>query len=442
MATKPIEFRDDGEALNLEVNLHPAQLEIYNTTARYKVVVAGRRFGKTVLAAVTCIIEGLKTVNDQGMELGPDSEVLYAAPTFELAKAIFWPILKDLAAPVTQKKEENTCLLTLINGVRIRLRGAEDPDKTRGFKLRYAVLDEYADMPEIYWTEIIEPALMDCMGGALFIGTPKGKNHFYRMFHDAAGDDEWAAFNFAADSNPFLSRRELAKRRAKMSSTVLKQEIDAKFISAGQGDINSGQFTVVSKKEANVACQNGSYYMAGDLAGFETEKGKIAKSRLDETSMAVVRVNEWGDWYVYDIQHGHWNPREIALRITKIYREYHGVQIGIEKGALKLAVQPYLDDYQQEFNAYFNVEPLTHGNQKKQDRILWAIQGRAERGKIYLVEGPWNEKFLEQVDDFPDPRSHDDLLDSVAYIDQLAQVSIPDDWDDEDWAPVDEVAGY
>ena len=99
---------------------------------------------------------------------------------------------------------------------------------------------------------------------------------------------------------------------------------------------------------------------------------------------------------------------------------------------------------------HFNIEPLTHGNQKKEDRIKWALQARADKGQITLEpdtelpqEEKWIGKFLSQAVDFPNPLAHDDLLDAVAYIDQLAVPQVG--WDVtlyDDWKPLDEVAGY
>ena len=106
------------------------------------------------------------------------------------------------------------------------------------------------------------------------------------------------------------------------------------------------------------------------------------------------------------------------------------------------AVLPYLEDEQNRLGTYFNITPLTHGNQKKTDRVAWALQGRAEKGRIQLLKGAWNELWLEQAEDFPSPQAHDDLIDSTAYIDQIAEPYFdgPDLYDD--WAPLDDVSGY
>jgi hypothetical protein len=114
----------------------------------------------------------------------------------------------------------------------------------------------------------------------------------------------------------------------------------------------------------------------------------------------------------------------------------------VEDGALSNAIGPYLNDYMREFNRYVTPEPLKHGNNKKTDRIQWALQGRAERGKIKLVKGEWNNWLLEQISDFPDPLAHDDGIDALAYVDQMATTNYADPCYIEEWEPLDLDSGY
>lgn len=91
---------------------------------------------------------------------------------------------------------------------------------------------------------------------------------------------------------------------------------------------------------------------------------------------------------------------------------------------------------------FFHIDVLSHGNQKKTDRIMWALQGRFENGFITLGKGDWNMKFLDQLFQFPDNLTHDDLVDSLAYIDQIAQIAYGSGYVEDDWEPVDAIAGY
>jgi predicted phage terminase large subunit-like protein len=180
--------------------------------------------------------------------------------------------------------------------------------------------------------------------------------------------------------------------------------------------MSSDMFEIIEEDEVPY----GDTYIAIDLAGFSTSNAGRKVSRLDEHAIAVV-INHKGGWCVKDIIHGQWDTRETALRIVKAYRDYRPVKLGIERGMAKDAVLPYLNDEMARLGTFFNVEVLTHGNQRKLDRITWSLQGRAEKGRISLVRGAWNRQFLQQAVDFPSPLSHDDLIDALSYIDQISE---------------------
>jgi phage terminase large subunit-like protein len=220
------------------------------------------------------------------------------------------------------------------------------------------------------------------------------------------------------------------------SQEVIRQEIEASFISGGGKVLKPDWFEVVE----HPGSVEGSIVVTVDLAGFAKQRDKKVL-RTDESVIAVTLITP-ECWYVLNILHGHWDVRETALNIVKTSSGYYGARLGIEQGALANAVGPYLDDYMREFNRYITPEPLRHGNTKKTDRIVWGLQGRAERGKIKLVKAAWNEWFLDQVADFPDPLAHDDGLDAVAYVDQMASVDYSNDIDIEDWEPLDLESGY
>ena len=131
-----------------------------------------------------------------------------------------------------------------------------------------------------------------------------------------------------------------------------------------------------------------------------------------------------------------------ARKIVEAVREYSPVAVGIEKGALKNAVYPYLSDLMKKNQRFFRVDELTHGNKKKTDRIVWALQGRFEHGTITLNKGEWNTPFLDELFQFPNQMVHDDLIDSLAYIDQLANIAYMSDYQEEEYQLLDTYAGY
>jgi hypothetical protein len=138
-----------------------------------------------------------------------DKLVFYVAPTFQQAKELVWDTMKEMAHEVIQNVHENTGVITLVNGRKICLKGSDRPDTMRGVGLCYCVIDEYADMKPQVWEQIIRPALSDVKGGALFIGTPKGRNHFYALYQKASTEKESIAFHFTSFDNPYLDPDEI-----------------------------------------------------------------------------------------------------------------------------------------------------------------------------------------------------------------------------------------
>lgn len=424
----------------LSFNLHESQLEIFDNPARFKVVAAGRRFGKSYLACVMLILMALAETSASGKDLS-NKEVYYIAPTFEQGKKIMWPLLKSLAKMESEgglihQAHENTAVATLINGRRISIKGADRPDSLRGVGISFAVLDEYAFMKPEVWELIIQPALADVEGGAMFIGTPEGKNHFYELFEKARlkspGYEDWEAWQFESLRNPTLDPKEIARSIRTMSVSAARQEFGASFNSGGGIHIREEWWQTGKRTD-----HKGNYYIAVDLAGF-TASGGFKKGALkvkDEHAITIAKCSEDG-WFVEEIITGRWDVKETALRIVKAYRDYRPIKLGIEKGTLKYAVHPYLEDEMKRLQTYFLIYDLEHGNNKKADRIIWALQGRLEKGRITLNEEvsrydiaephpsnqPWQRRLIEQGNDFPSPLTHDDMLDSLAYIDQLADV--------------------
>lgn len=431
------------------IGLHPGQLEVFTAVARYKVVAAGRRFGKSYLAAVTLFVEAAKNtkIRSDGVEVDLALEkVYYVAPTFTQGKEIIWPLLKELGHDLIEQAYENEASLRLVNGRTIHIKGADRPDSLRGTGLSYVVMDEYAFMKEEVWEMIISPQLARTEGGALFIGTPDGKNHFYTLYQYGLSDDpiyaDWAAWHFSSKENPHLPAAEIQRAEARMSKERFRQEMEASFETGGGILMTAEMFPILE------TAPGGNTYIAIDLAGFEKVESGRKLRRLDDHAIAVVQAHE-GGWCILDVIYGKWDTRETSLRIVKAYRDYRPDALGIEKGMAMNAVLPYLTDEMNRLGTYFNVEPLTHGNQRKTDRIAWALQGRAEKGRIQLLsdadrdeDRKWNQAFLEQACDFPSTTAHDDLIDAVAYIDQISEPYYSGPAFHDDWVPLDDIAGY
>jgi predicted phage terminase large subunit-like protein len=417
--------------MDLNIELLPWQKDVWADKTRFKIVAAGRRTGKSRLAAWLLIVNALQA--DKG-------HVFYVAPTQGQARDIMWQTLLELGHPVIQGSHINNLQIKLVNGATISLKGADRPETMRGVSLKFLVMDEYADMKPEVFEQILRPALADQKGGAMFIGTPMGRNHFYELYKYAELEDDptYASWHFTSYDNPLLDPSEIDIAKRSMSSYAFRQEFMASFEARGS-EMFKEDWVKFSEDESDVA---GDYYIAVDLAGFEeVGKKKSKNSRLDETAIAVVKVSPDG-WHVDNIIYGRWDLNETAAKIFQAVRDYRPISVGIERGIAKQAVMSPLLDLQKRYGQFFRVEELTHGNKKKTDRIMWALQGRFENGFITLKRGEWNTRFLDQLFQFPDALTHDDLIDALAYIDQLANVAYSYEFEIDDHEILDVVAGY
>ena len=409
------------------------QQEVFKDTSRFKVIAAGRRCGKSRLSAVTLLIEGLNCPEG--------SSVMYVAPTLGQARTIMWDLLMDLGRPIIKSAHINNLEITLVNGRKILVRGADNQDSLRGVSLTYLVMDEVAFIKPEIWERVLRAALSDKKGRAMFISTPSGRNHFYEWFQigQSGEDEDWKSWHFTTADNETIDHKEIEAAKRTLSSFAFNQEYMSSFNNAGAGLFKEEWIKFGEEPK------HGSWYIAVDLAGFEevAKSAGSSKKRLDQSAIAVVKVTEDGVWYVKKIEAGRWDIQTTAVNILKNIREYEPLAVGIERGALKNAVLPYLSDLMRKNNCYAHIVDLTHGNKKKVDRVVWALQGRFEHGRVILDAEEDFDEFVDQLLMFPTAGVHDDLPDALSYIDQLAVTSYFDGEDDQDdWEVLDVIAGY
>ena len=176
---------------NLNWEFLPWQIEVWNSPARFKVLACGRRVGKSNFAIKKTLAEGLAAP--------PGSAVVYVAPTQSQCRQIAWDAFLEQGREVIKSAHVNSMDITLVTGVKIHLRSAENPDTLRGLKLHFAVIDEAAFVKDDnIWSRIIRPALSDLKGGALMISSPSGRNWFYDLYKKGQeeSETEWASFHY------------------------------------------------------------------------------------------------------------------------------------------------------------------------------------------------------------------------------------------------------
>lgn len=208
---------------------------------RFFVLVAHRRFGKTVIAINHLIRQALASPR-------PDGHFAYVAPFRNQAKSIAWSYMKRYTARVPGRRvnesELSVSLPSSAGGSRIRIFGADNPDALRGLYFDGVILDEVAQMKPDVWEEIIQPALADRQGWAVFIGTPKGINLFSQLYHhaleeQARGSSLWGAMRFPVTSTNTLPEEEVARLEAELSASAYRQEMLCDFTASSDNTLIS-----------------------------------------------------------------------------------------------------------------------------------------------------------------------------------------------------------
>ena len=412
----------------LNLSLLPWQQEVMASEARFKVIAAGRRTGKSYLAAISLI---LKALDDK------EGKVFYVAPTQGQARDVMWHSIFDIAGDIIERSHVNNLEITLAGGNTIFLKGADRPDTLRGVSLKHLVLDEYAFMKPDVWEAILRPALADRKGSMMAIGTPEGRNHFYDLFTGSNEWPDWDNFHYTSFDNPLVDPAEIEHARQTLPAFAFQQEFMASFDARTSGNFNPDLFDYYDKRPPE-----GQHYIAVDLAGFKQQGQRRAKKR-DNSAIACVNVCNDGNWYVEEIIYGQWSLEETVQRIFKAVEKYRPYRIGIERGIAQQAVMSPLQDVMRRTSRMFHVELLTHGNKNKENRILWALAGRFENNLIHLRKADWNDAFVDEAANFPSALVHDDLLDALSYIDQIAQVAYLDGIElADEWEPLDDAVGF
>ena len=260
----------------MDIYLHEGQSIIDSDDHRFQVVAAGRRFGKSFYAAYRLFeaASQVTKVRSDGLEIDLTPEVVYyVGPTFKQARENLWEVMMDMGQGLIAGVRQNEGEIRLTNGRLIRFKGADDPDSLRGVGLHFVVMDEYAFMKPSVWEYIIRPALAKAEGGALFIGTPAGKNHFYDMWLAAKeGIDpksgkptqDWSCFQFKSSINTHITSTEVEALVAGLGEDARKQELEASFEATGGKVFNYDMFPVMQHPAY------GEHVIAVDLAGFSS----------------------------------------------------------------------------------------------------------------------------------------------------------------------------
>ena len=208
----------------MKVNLTKPQYQVSSSNKRFRVLISGRRFGKTYLT----IIEMMKQASR------PNQVIWYVAPTFKMAKEICWSDLKQMLSKYNWIEDINETTLTIrirkTNSI-IALKGAENFDALRGSGLNFLVLDEFADIDKRTWFEVLRASVSDTQGRVLMCGTPRGfGNWSYEMFLKGTQDPkEWDSFQYTTLQGGMVSKEELEQAKQDIDIRTFRQEFEGTF---------------------------------------------------------------------------------------------------------------------------------------------------------------------------------------------------------------------
>lgn len=241
----------------LRAEPHPGQLEVHLAPERFKVLSAGRRWGKTRLGVNECIDAASK-----------GGRAWWVAPTYKDSE-MGWRPLREIARQLPGVEIRISDKQVIFpNGGFVAVRSAEKSDGLRGEGLDFVVMDECASMRKTAWTEEIRPALTDRKGKALFIGTPKGRNHFFELFQKGErGEEDWRSWRFPTVSNPKIDPKEVEAAKRDLPEVVFRQEYLAEFVdNAGSVFRNVEGCAILEPREPE---ENRMYVAGADIANSE-----------------------------------------------------------------------------------------------------------------------------------------------------------------------------
>ena len=207
----------------MQIRLTKPQHKVSTSNKRFRVLVSGRRFGKTYL----CITEMMKYATKV------KQNIWYVAPTFKMAREIAWAKLKDMLHQfnwVDIINESNLQIRIKKTGSLISLKGCENYDSLRGVGINFLILDEFADIDEKAWTEVLRASIADTEGHVLMCGSPKGYGNWsYRMFEKGRTDKEWDSFQYTTLQGRMVSKEELDQAKQDVDIRTFRQEFEGSF---------------------------------------------------------------------------------------------------------------------------------------------------------------------------------------------------------------------
>jgi len=411
----------------MDVKLHKGQVEIVKDNHRFKIICAGRRWGKSVLSQIITLKQAL------------DNPGLYfiVSPTYKQSKMIHWRQLLQIIPPQwIQKKNEVELSITLQNKAIIELKGAENPDALRGVKLRGLVIDEIASIRnwDWLWSEVLRPTLTDYQSPAIFISTPKGFNHFHELYKKGLKPSTlYKSWRFTSYDNPYILASEIDSARSELTEDTFAQEYLADFRKY------TGLVYKEFIREVHV------------IDPFDVPEGWTIIRGMDYGStnptvclwIAIDNDNNWfvvDEYYVHqqtiDYHAGQINAHPLSPRVAVTYVDPSGAQWMSEFSTRGVYSTPATKEKSTSYNSWvrFGIDKVRELLKRVPGHTVELLNKSIDdkgRARLYISAScqnlirefetyRWKEKSVAQAQDINEPdvpeKANDHALDALRYV--------------------------
>lgn len=389
--------------------LHEGQQSIHNDPARFRIVRAGRRFGKTKLGVRECLEVGL-----QG------DLAWWVAPSYRLAGP-GWRDLRKLGAQIPGAKvNRGARSVELPGGGEVQVRTAADPDELRGEGLAFAVLDEAAYMVEAAWKEALRPALADKQGRALFISTPAGMvNWLADLWQTHEQDPDWGLHHRSSYENPYLAREELDQLRVELGELLYRQEVLAEFVELEGQLFRAAWFSYYRPITVHGDGEDRTLYRladdtvvaAADCTRFVTVDPALStRDSADYTAMVSWALTPAGIYLVEEVVRERMEAPQVIDRAAQLLAKWGGAWVGFESVAYQAALVQFAQ------KAGLPARKLA-ADRDKHSRAL-PLAALLEQGRVqFRTDAPWLDDLERELLLFTGSAAdaHDDQVDALAY---------------------------
>ncbi len=389
--------------------LHSGQLNVATSKSRFKVLVAGRRWGKTRLGVWLCIAKAM-----QG------KKAWWVAPTYSMALE-GWKEIRTLGVDYGCEVKEYEKTLYTPTGGQVTVRSADNPSRLRGAGLDYIVLDECAFIKEDVWKEVLRPTLTERRGGALFISTPRGFNWFSKLFDEAETLSDWERWQLSTTTNPYVPLDELEIAKKEIGSFLYSQEYEAQFVEQSGGLFNVNWFKYFDYTQELRFDEKGfeKYYkqISYDNKIVDTDDLNIittvdlatsTKESADYTVATTLGVSPSNEIFVLDVVRQRLEAPQVLKMLESVYARWEPSVVGIERAGYQLA---FIQMARQQ--TQLPIRELK-ADRDKYSRAL-PLSAKLEAGQIYFDKSAqWLMDLEKELLQFP-AGEHDDQVDSLAY---------------------------